>query len=137
MGTLRDHESEITGESAIAPTRVAANGTTAGAIHDMAGHRSITWVITVGNYTDGTYTPVISESDDDGMSGENVVVDADLLPDGTGQEATAALAAAGVSKIGYRGPDRYVTCDLAATSVTTGADIAVVAVKEALDQPVA
>lgn len=137
MGTLRDHESEIKEVACINPTAISANGTTASAIVDTAGYRSCTFLLSLGNYTDGTYTPVVNESDDSAMSGENAVADADLLPDGTGQEATAALAAAGVSKIGYRGPDRYVTCDILASAVTTGADVCVIAVLEGLDQPVA
>lgn len=77
--------------------------------------------------TDGTYTPVINESDDSGMSGESAVADADL----TTTEALAALAATDdnvVKRIGYTGSKRYVTCDIVSASTTSGGTLGVVAV---------
>lgn len=138
--TAKDNVSQIKVVHAIAPVAIAADGTTASETIDTAGFSTLTFVPYCGAYTDGTFTPVMKHSADDGMSGEVVVPDADLLPAGTGQEATAAIAAAnGISKIGYVGGLRYVTCDILASAVTSGvAGFAVIAIlSDPSDAPVA
>lgn len=68
----------------------------------------------------GTYTPVIEESADSGMSGANDVADANLV----GTEAGAALSAvtaagANLNSIGIVGTKRYVRVKIASVTSTT------------------
>lgn len=134
MMTPRDHESEFSVTNAIPPQAITTDTTTNGAVIDTAGYQSLTFVFHLGDWTDGTYTPVIKDSDDSGMSGEAVVTDANLLPDGTGQEAAVAAALVAdnaTAKLGYRGSKRYVTCDIVSTSTSSGtAGLSVVAIQE-------
>ncbi len=106
-------------------TAISSNTTTAGAVIDTAGYEKITFLIYCSAYTDGTYTPLINESDDSGMSGESAVADADLVAFGSGApEANAALGAVGYKFISYTGSKRYITLDIVSTSVTSGATLA-------------
>ncbi len=119
--TAADLESRIKEVSALAPVAITTDTTTAGSIIDTAGYSSLVFLLHAGVVTDGTYTPALKHSADSGMSGEVVVPDADLLPAATGQEATAAVSASsGVSKIGYNGGLRYVTCDIVSASTSSG-----------------
>lgn len=122
------------------PASISSNTTTASNIIDTQGYDKVTFVITATAYTDGTYTPAVSESDDSGMSGENAVADADL----TKLESACAVTAATTQsvdaskKIGYLGVKRYVTCDIVSTGTSSGATVGVLAILEkASDQPVA
>ena len=96
---------------AIALTAVADGEDVVGAVIDRQGSEGLEIIFQVGAYTDGSVTPLIEESDND--SDFTAVADADL----TNTEASAALTAAGVSKIGYVGSKRYVK----ATAVTAAA----------------
>lgn len=122
------------------PGTINSNTTTTSNIVDTLGYDKVTFVLIAGSYTDGTYTPLVSESDDSGMSGENAVADAEL----TRLESAAAINAATTNsadetgKIGYLGSKRYVTCDIVSTSVSSGASVGVMAILErAHIQPVA
>lgn len=122
------------------PTAISSNTTTASNIIDTAGYDKVTFVLTSTAYTDGTYVPAVSESDDSGMSGENAVADADL----TKLESDCAVTAATTQstdaskKIGYLGNKRYVTCDIVSTGTSSGATVGVMAILEkASVQPVA
>jgi hypothetical protein len=107
---------------ALNPATISSSTTTSGAIIDLQGYEGVMFVLQTGARTDGTYTPLIQEGDDSGLSDAAAVADADLLPSGTGQEASAAIAAANsVSKIGYRGTKRYVRLQVVSTTVTSGA----------------
>jgi hypothetical protein len=114
------------------PTAISTDTTTASNIIDTQGYDKVTFVIIASAYTDGTYTPAVSESDDSGMSGENAVADADL----TRLETAAAVSAATTNstdaskKIGYLGSKRYVTCDIVSTSTSSGATVGVMAILE-------
>lgn len=104
---------------------ISSNTTTAGVIIDTQGYESLEFVIQSGAYTDGSYLPLIEESDDSGLSGSNAVDDEDLL----GLEASATIAAANtVKRIGYRGGKRYVRLSLVSTSVTSGATLGATAI---------
>ncbi len=112
-------------------TAISSNTTTAGNTIDVRGYNKVTFAIIGEAYTDGTYTPLISESNDSGMSGENAVADAELVSFGTGApEANAALTSATTKTISYTGIKDYVTCDIVSTGVTSGATVTVIAILE-------
>lgn len=118
---------------ALASTAIGSNTTTAGSIIDTKGYDSVAFIIHGHTLTDGTYTPLINESDDSGMSGETAVADSDLFVPGvtSGQEAEAALEATDdntVKKIAYTGSKRYITCDIVSTGTTSGGTVSVIAV---------
>lgn len=111
MSVTKDLHYDISITTAIALTAVADGEDVAGVSIDRQGSDGLEFIFQVGAYTDGSVTPLIEESDDD--SDYTAVADADL----TNTEASAALTAAGVSKIGYVGSKRYVK----ATAVTAAA----------------
>lgn len=111
MSVTKDLHNDISVITAIALTAVANGEDVAGVSIDRQGSDGLEFIFQVGAYTDGSVTPLIEESDDD--STFTAVADADL----TNTEASAALTAAGVSKIGYVGSKRYVK----ATAVTAAA----------------
>lgn len=127
---MKDIESCLLAEVALPAQAVGSNATTAGSAINMSGYESVMFTPFSGARTDGTFTPAILEGDDNNISNASAVADDDLLPSGTGQEATAAIGAANtVSQIGYRGTKQYVFCSLVSTSVTTGGTVGVMAVK--------
>lgn len=100
------------------PTTISTDTTTAGVIIDTKGYGAIEFVMYTGTRTDGTYTPLIEESDDSGLSGATAVDDANLF----GTEAGAALIASNsASRIGYRcGNKRYVRLSVVSASTSSG-----------------
>lgn len=100
------------------PTTISSSTTTAGVIIDTKGYGAVEFMLYTGARTDGTYTPLIEEGDDSGLSDAVAVDDANLF----GTEAAAALAASNsVSKVGYRvGKYRYVRLSVVSTTVTSG-----------------
>ena len=111
MSVTKDLHNQISTGVAIALTAVADGEDVAGVAIDRQGSDGLEFIFQVGAYTDGSVTPLIEESDDNVTYTD--VADADL----TNTEASAALSAAGVSKIGYVGSKRYVK----ATAVTAAA----------------
>lgn len=123
------NSTDIVARLGITKTAVSTNTTTTGAIIDTQGFDEITFVFGAEVYTDGTFTPLINESDASNMVGETAVADADLYHDGSGApEASAAITAAGYKTISYKGNKRYVTLDSVSTGVTSGATIASVVI---------
>jgi hypothetical protein len=116
----KDIHNSIAAVRVISPISPAATGTIAGQVIDMANFNSCEFVIQSGAQTTGgiTVTPVVKSGSATGAL--TAVADANLL----GTEAAAALDGAaganGVTKIGYVGNDRYVTCDLVVTGAATG-----------------
>ena len=108
MSTTQDLHNLVSIGAAIALTAVANGEDVTGEVIDRQGSDGLEIILQVGAYTDGSVTPLVEESDND--SDYTAVADADL----TNTEASAALSAAGVSKIGYVGSKRYVK----ATAVT-------------------
>jgi hypothetical protein len=111
MTINKDLHNQIGVGVAIALTAVANGEDVVGAVIDRQGSDGLEIIFQVGEYTDGSVTPLIEESDNN--SDYTAVADADL----TNTEASAALSAAGVSSIGYVGFKRYVR----ATAVTAAA----------------
>ncbi len=113
---------------ALNTTAISADTTTNGVIIDTAGFESILFVIQSGTLADGTYTPLIQEGDDSGLSDAASVSDADL----TNTEASVAFAATddNTSKsIAYVGDKRYVRLNIVSASTSSGGTLSAVAVK--------
>lgn len=115
---------------------ITTNTTTAGIEIDTLGFDSVTFAMQSATITDGTYTPLIEESDVSG-SGYTAVADIDL----TVTEASVAFVATDdnvVKKIGYLGGKRYVRLSYVSTGVTTGGTLGAMAILgHASQQPVA
>jgi hypothetical protein len=126
----RDIRSNLEGQLVFNAT-VSSDTTTAGTIIDTADYDGgIKLDFIVSAYTDGTYTPLLQESDDSGMSGATDIPDAALI----GTEAGAALSAVTadtevLKSLGFFSNKRYVQVSLVSTAVTTGATLQVVAQK--------
>lgn len=118
-----DLKSNISNLNAFTPAAISTDTTTAGVEIDTLGFESLTFLMRASTYTDGTYTPLIQETDTAG-SGYTAVADNDLI----GTEADTALSAAGVSRIGYVGTKRYVKLSFVSASTSTGATLDAVAV---------
>jgi hypothetical protein len=115
---------------------ITSNTTTNGVVVDLNGGSTNSVIgidFSLTSRTDGTYTPLLSESSDNitftPVEDENIT---NANDDQTGQEALAALVAVGSSELGYRLNKRYLRVSLVSTGVTTGAK-AVVVVKYARD----
>lgn len=86
---MKDLSTSITLKRVIAPVSVADNTAQAGQIIDRKGFESVTYAIALGSIADAdaTFTVLLEESNDSGMSGAVAVDDADLI----GTEALAGF----------------------------------------------
>ncbi|MDN2581649.1 hypothetical protein N1F91_16790 [Aquibium sp. ELW1220] len=107
----------------IAPGTYNNAGTTpwVGAIIDRLGYDSLTYAIATGTLSDAdaTYTVLLEESNDSGMSGATVVADADLI----GTEAAAGFTFADdgeTRKLGYVGNARYTRLTVTPAAANSG-----------------
>ena len=92
----------------ISPVSVSDNTAQVGQIIDRKGFESVTYVILTGSIADAdtTFTVLLEESNDSGMSGATAVADEDLL----GTEALAGFQFDDDNecrKLGYIGSKRY------------------------------
>jgi hypothetical protein len=102
---------------------INSNTTTAGNSIDLIGFEACTFVVELGARTDGTFLPLIQDSDDNSSFAD--VIDQFLI----GTEAGAEINTANTIKtIGYVGKKRYVKLSLVSTSVTTGATASATAI---------
>ena len=131
---MQDITKELNLANALNATAISSNTTTAGAAIDLQGYEAMVFAIRSNAWTDGTYTPLVQESDSSG-SGYTDVADDDLI----GLEADAAIGAANtVKKIGYVGHKRYVKLSIVSTGVTSGANMSAIAIRgHARHNPVA
>lgn len=131
---MRDQKNLLKGAEVFRFQNITTDTTTNGVEVDLKGFHSATFFIQAGTVTDGTYTPVIQESDTSG-SYSGSVADADLI----GTEAAAAVTTTGeVTKVGYIGSKRYVRLNIASTSTSTGGNVGAIAILGyASDTPVA
>ncbi|WP_354670549.1 hypothetical protein, partial [Aquibium sp. ELW1220] len=113
----------ITIRPVIAPGTYNNAGTTpwVGAIIDRLGYDSLTYAIATGTLSDAdaTYTVLLEESNDSGMSGATVVADADLI----GTEAAAGFTFADdgeTRKLGYVGNARYTRLTVTPAAANSG-----------------
>ncbi len=112
---------------------ITANTTTAGNSIDTKGFESITFSVELGARTDGSFLPLIQDSDDNVNFVD--VVDQFLI----GTEAEALLNSANTIKtIGYVGKKRYVKLSLVSSGVSSGATATATAIlSDAYSNPVA
>lgn len=105
---MRDMMNNVTPKPVLAPAVGTDDTPLVGAIIDRLGYDSLTYLIQTGTLADAgaTWTVLLEESDDSGMSGAAGVADADLV----GTEALASFTQAGDGKcfkLGYIGNMRY------------------------------
>ena len=113
---------------ALNTSAISSDTTTNGVIIDTAGYESILFVIQSGTLADGTYTPLIQEGNDSGLSDAASVADGDL----TNTEASVAFAATddnAVKSIAYVGDKRYVRLNIVSASTSSGGTLSAVGVK--------
>jgi len=113
---LRDIRSDLGNDLALWQT-IASDATFTGQIVDTAHYESgLLFSFICAVYGDGTYTPLIEESDDSGMSGATVVPTSSLI----GTIAAATLTAVSVvgdpvPTIGVTTSKRYVRLSIVST----------------------
>jgi len=96
---------------------ISSSTTTVGNIIDTAGFESTTFVQAIGTLTDGTYTLLIEDGNDSGLSDAAAVADDFLI----GTEAATVLSVSDTnSRIGYVGKKRYVRASIVSATVTIG-----------------
>lgn len=123
----RDMHNNILPAVAFNTQAISSDTTTNGTEVDLQGFESLEFIIQSGTITDGTYTPLVEESDTSG-SGYTAVADTDLL----GTEADAAFAAADdnvTKRIGYIGFKPYVRLSIVSASTNTGGTLSASAIK--------
>ena len=112
---------------------IATNTTTAGSSIDTKGFESLTLFFELGDRADGTFLPLVQDSDDNSTFAD--VIDQFLI----GTEAEALLNTANtVKSIGYVGKKRYVKVSIVSSAVTSGATASATAIlANAAKRPVA
>lgn len=126
---MSDLHNNITVRRAISPVSVADTTAQVGQIIDHQGYGSAEYLIAIGSVADAdaTFTVLLEESDDSGMSGAAAVADADLL----GTEALAGFQFDDdneVRKLGYRGNKRYTRLTITPVANASAALLSAVAV---------
>ena len=113
------------------PAVVTVSDTTAvvSGIVDRQGYNALEFVIAAGTLADAdaTFTVLVEDGDNSGLSDAAAVADANLL----GTEVLAAFTFADddeARKIGYRGNKRYVRCTVTPVANTGSAPIAIIPV---------
>jgi hypothetical protein len=117
---------------------ITSDTTTNGTILDTRNFDlGIVFTIYASAYTDGTYDITIEEDDDVTMA-TAVAVSSDQLIGQLSDMQVTAVATEGdkLGTIGVFGNKRYLRLNVVSTSVTTGADIQVVAMQKAELKPV-
>ena len=126
---MKDLASNIDVKRVISTVSVADNTAQVGQIIDRRGFDSVTFLIATGSVADAdtTFTVLLEESDDSGMSGGNAVADADLI----GTEALAGFQFDDDNecrKLGYVGSKRYLRLTITPANNASAALLAAVAV---------
>ena len=128
-----DQKTSLKALKALNIASIATSTTTAGSSIDTKGFESLTLFVELGARTDGTFLPLVQDSDDNSTFAD--VVDTFLI----GTEAEASLNTANtVKSIGYVGKKRYVKLSIVSSSVTSGATVSATAIlSNASKRPVA
>jgi len=128
-----DQKTSLKALKALNIASIATNTTTAGSSIDTKGFESLTLFFELGARTDGTFLPLVQDSDDNSTFVD--VVDTFLI----GTEAEASLSTANtVKSIGYVGKKRYVKASIVSSAVTSGATASATAIlANAAKRPVA
>lgn len=127
---LLDLHNNIKIERAISPVSVANNTAQVSQIIDMADFTALEFAIATGTLSDpdATFTVLVEDGDDSGLSDNAAVADAFLL----GTESGAGFVFSNddeVRKIGYIGPKRYVRLTITPAANTAAALFSAVAIK--------
>jgi hypothetical protein len=126
---MQDLFTEINPKRVISPVSVADNTAQVGQIIDKQGFDSVTYVIALGSIADAdaTFTVLLEESNDSGMSGAVAVADDDLL----GTEVLAGFAFDSDNlcrKLGYIGSRRYTRLTITPVNNASAALLSAVAI---------
>jgi len=115
---------------------IVSNTTTAGAIIDTENFENgLMFTPHLSDWTDGTYTLLLEESDDAAMSGA-VAITGDKLIGSLPALTAATVEGAVLESVGVISNLRYVQASLVSTGVTTGADAEVIAIQKGEERPV-
>ncbi len=106
---MKDLHNSIDVRRAISPVDLANDTPAVSQIIDMQGYESLEFLLATGSLADAgaTFTVLVEDGDDSGLSDNAAVADAQLL----GTETLASFDQShdnGVRKIGYIGTKRYV-----------------------------
>ena len=128
-----DQKSLLKAVKALNIGEITSNTTTAGISIDTKGFESLTLFVELGARTDGSFLPLVQDSDDNITFAD--VNDQFLI----GTEAEALLNTANTIKsIGYVGKKRYVRLSLVSSGVSSGATATATAIlSDAYSNPVA
>ena len=123
---MRDLASFVTPTRGISPAAAVTDNTAfVSQIADTYDHDSLTFFALLGSLADAdaTFTVLVEEGDDSGLSDAAAVADADLI----GLEANASFIFGDdnkVAKIGYKGTKRYVRVTITPANNTGNAYVA-------------
>lgn len=122
----------------ISGTAAAPTGDTAvvSPIVDRRDYSALMFAVVTGTLADAgaTFTALLEESDDSGMSGATAVADADLHGTEAGASFTEANDSA-VYELGYRGNKRYVRLTITPSGNAAAAPIGIMALGKPLSYP--
>lgn len=126
---MRDFANNVQIKRVLSPVSVSDDTAQVGQIIDRLGYESLTYIINTGSIADAdvTFTTLLEESDDSGMSGANAVADADMI----GTEAGAGFQYDDdneVRKLGYIGNKRYTRLTITPANNASAALLSAVAV---------
>ena len=114
---------------------ITTDTTTAGAIFDTAQYElGLMFAVAATGYTAGTYTLLIEESDDSGLSGSNVV-SGDQLIGSLPAVSAITVDGADYATVGVISNKRFVRASIVSTSSGAGAFINVTAIQKAENMP--
>jgi hypothetical protein len=126
---MKDLMNNIHVARVLSPVSVADNTAQVGQVIDRRGYDSVTFVIATGSIADvdATFTVLLEEADNVGMTGAAAVADADLL----GTEALAGFQFDDdneTRKLGYIGNQRFLRLTITPVNNASAALLAAVAV---------
>lgn len=135
---MNDMMNNVDVKRVISPVSVADNTAQVGQIIDGQGAAAVTYVIATGSIADAdaTFTVLLEEGDDSGLSDAAAVADADLL----GTEALAGFQFDDddkCRKLGYVGVKRYTRLTITPVANASAALFSAVAVLEPNVKPAA
>ena len=136
---MRDLHNNVKISRALSPVTITDDTAQVSEIIDTRGFDSLEFAIATGTLADAdaTFTVLVEDGDDSGLSDNAAVADAELL----GTEADASFTFAeddSVFKIGYVGSKRYVRLTITPANNTGNAPLSVVAIQgNAHQSPVA
>jgi hypothetical protein len=120
-----DLHTEVNGAVALDLTAISTDTTTAGNIIDTKGYEAIEFFVWTGTLTDGTYTVLLEEGDDSGLSDAAAVDSSETL--GT-LPVIPATGDDSVYRVGSIGKKRYQRLSIVSASTTSGGTLGSIAV---------